>query len=99
MIFFIPVFFLLEDSFPAGVHGTCFPSLPVVVVAPFFAFAGHGGGAVESDVGAAVLPEPLGLLEVPVPLGALAVPAVVGCAGAVLDDSPAVTAGGVGTIA
>ena len=54
MIFFIPDFFLLEDSLPAGVHGTCLPSLPVVVVAPFLAFAGHGGGAVESDAGVAV---------------------------------------------
>jgi hypothetical protein len=55
-IFLMPVFFLLDDSLPAGVHGTSLPSLDVVVVAPFFAFAGQGGGAVEPDPAAAVLP-------------------------------------------
>src|SRR5450755_4010057 len=105
MIFFIPVFFLLEDSLPAGVHGTCLPSLPVVVVAPFFAFAGQGGGAVEPDAGVAVLPAPPGLLEVPVVVGVLAVPEVVvppvvtGGVPVVLEDSPAVPAGGFGTMA
>ena len=67
----MPVFFLLEDSLPAGVHGTSLPSLSFMVVAPFFAFAGHAGGA--SAAGAELLLDPPLLLDAAVSpdLGAL----------------------------
>ncbi len=82
IIFFIPLFFWLDDSFPAGVQGTCLPSLLVVVVTPFLVFAGHGGGAAGSVTGAVVLPAAGVVLDDSVLPAAAAglLPAVAGCA-------------------
>ena len=99
MIFLTPDFFLLEDSLAAGVQGTGLPSLLVIVVTPFFVFAGQGG-VVESLLGVAVLPAPPVLGDDAVPTGTGAPLDVAGCAAGVpevLDESPVVPAVG-GTI-
>src|ERR1700678_3633278 len=102
----MPVFFLLEDSLPAGVHGTSLPSLSFMVVAPFFAFAGHAGGPGASAAGVEVLPDPPELLEedsfgLEVLVEESTVPVVAGGLALVVDDSaaPVVLVGGVATTA
>lgn len=91
MIFFTPLFFLLDDSFPAGVHGGV-PSFELAGLAagePFLGSAGQGGGVAESVFVGAGVPAP----------GA---PVVAGCAdpvGGGFVESPDVPFGGVGTIA